>query len=113
MTPSRSSSGLRYEWHVTPTERDDRFVVFDAASASLVRVGVDLDEIYQQNNRNVEPRARRGLESLAGRSHGLARGLRPGRGRTGHDGGQGYGRQSAVRRAAHGRGFDSARRRDR
>ena len=49
--------GLRYEWHVTPTERDNRFIVFDAARASLARVGVDLDEIYGQNNRNVEPRA--------------------------------------------------------
>jgi hypothetical protein len=49
--------GLRYEWHVTPTERDDRFVVFDSASASLVRVGRSgLSEIYQQNNRNFEPR---------------------------------------------------------
>jgi Carboxypeptidase regulatory-like domain/TonB dependent receptor len=48
--------GMRYEWHVTPTERDDRFVVFDAASASLWRVGIDRDEIYQQNNRNFEPR---------------------------------------------------------
>jgi hypothetical protein len=48
--------GLRYEWHVTPTEREHRFVVFDADSASLLRVGVDLDEIYAQNNRNVEPR---------------------------------------------------------
>ena len=48
--------GMRYEWHVTPTERDNRFVVFDAASASLVRVGVDVDSIYQQNNRNLEPR---------------------------------------------------------
>jgi hypothetical protein len=48
--------GLRYEWHVTPTERENRFVVFDAASASLLRVGVDLDEIYRQNNRNVQPR---------------------------------------------------------
>ena len=49
--------GLRYEWHVTPTERDNRFVVFDAASASLLRVGVDVNEgIYQQNNRNLEPR---------------------------------------------------------
>jgi hypothetical protein len=48
--------GIRYEWHVTPTERDDRFVVFDARRASLVRVGEDLDEIYAQNNRNVEPR---------------------------------------------------------
>ena len=49
--------GLRYEWHVTPTERDNRFVVFDADSASLLRVGVDREEIYRQNNRNVEPRA--------------------------------------------------------
>jgi hypothetical protein len=48
--------GLRYEWHVTPTERDDQFVVFDAASASLLRVGVDVDDIYRQNNRNFEPR---------------------------------------------------------
>jgi Carboxypeptidase regulatory-like domain/TonB dependent receptor len=49
--------GLRYEWHVTPTERDNKFIVFDASSGSLARVGVDLDEIYAQNNRNVEPRA--------------------------------------------------------
>ncbi len=49
--------GLRYEWHVTPTERDNRFVVFDAASGSLVRIGVDVDNgIYQQNNRNLQPR---------------------------------------------------------
>jgi hypothetical protein len=48
--------GMRYEWHVTPTERDDRFVVFDAKTASLLRVGTDLDEIYRQNNRNFEPR---------------------------------------------------------
>jgi hypothetical protein len=47
--------GLRYEWHVTPTERDHQFVVFDPASASLLRVGVDLDEAYRQN-RNLEPR---------------------------------------------------------
>jgi hypothetical protein len=48
--------GMRYEWHVTPTERGDRFVVFDAGSASLVRVGVDTGEVYRQNNRNFEPR---------------------------------------------------------
>ena len=48
--------GLRYEWHVTPTERDDRFVVFDAASASFLRVGIDVAEIYHQNDRNFEPR---------------------------------------------------------
>jgi hypothetical protein len=49
-------AGLRYEWHVTPTERDNRFIVFDAATASLQRVGVDRPLIYQQNNRNFEPR---------------------------------------------------------
>ncbi len=50
--------GVRYEWHVTPTEREDRFVVFDPESASMLRVGVDMDGIiYRQNNRNVEPRA--------------------------------------------------------
>jgi carboxypeptidase family protein/TonB-dependent receptor-like protein len=48
--------GLRYEWHVTPTERDDQFVVFDAKTASLVRVGADIESIYQQNNKNFEPR---------------------------------------------------------
>ena len=48
--------GLRYEWHVTPTERENRFVVFDAASASLLRVGVDVGELYRQNNKNIEPR---------------------------------------------------------
>jgi len=48
--------GLRYEWHMTPTERDDQFVVFDAATASLVRVGVGVDKIYRENNSNIEPR---------------------------------------------------------
>jgi hypothetical protein len=48
--------GLRYEWHVTPTERENRFVVFDASTASLVRVGVGPDRVYRQNNANVEPR---------------------------------------------------------
>ena len=48
--------GMRYEWHVTPTERYDRFVVFDADTASLLQVGDGRDEIYAQNNRNFEPR---------------------------------------------------------
>jgi hypothetical protein len=48
--------GMRYEWHVTPTERDNRFVVFDTATASLLRVGANLPDIYRQNNRNIEPR---------------------------------------------------------
>jgi hypothetical protein len=48
--------GLRYEWHVTPTERDNRFVVFDASRDALAPVGVDRSEIYAQNQ-NLEPRA--------------------------------------------------------
>ncbi|HMD36944.1 MAG TPA: hypothetical protein VKH42_18345 [Vicinamibacterales bacterium] len=49
--------GLRYEWHVTPTERDDHMVVFAPATASLLQVGVHVGGIYAQNNANVEPRA--------------------------------------------------------
>lgn len=48
--------GLRYEWNMTPTERYDRFIVFDPATASLIRVGTHVDEVYQQNNQNVQPR---------------------------------------------------------
>jgi hypothetical protein len=48
--------GLRYEWHITPTEREDRFVLFDPATASLVRVGEGRPKIYEENNRNFEPR---------------------------------------------------------
>jgi Carboxypeptidase regulatory-like domain/TonB dependent receptor-like, beta-barrel len=48
--------GLRYEWHMTPTERDNQFVVFDAKTASLLRVGVDVDKIYRENDDNIEPR---------------------------------------------------------
>ena len=48
--------GLRYEWHVTPTERDNQFVVFDARTASLLRAGVDIPGVYHQNNKNLEPR---------------------------------------------------------
>ncbi len=50
--------GLRYEWNVTPIERDNRFVVFDPVTASLLRIGVDSDApVYRQNSRNLEPRA--------------------------------------------------------
>ena len=49
-------AGLRYEWNVTPTERFDRFIIFDPATASLVRVGTDINHVYHQNNRNFQPR---------------------------------------------------------
>jgi len=48
--------GLRYDWNLTPEERYGRFIVFDPRSASLVRVGQGLDDIYHQNNKNFQPR---------------------------------------------------------
>jgi hypothetical protein len=48
--------GLRYDWNLTPTERYDRFIIFDPATASLVRVGMNLDRVYHQNNLNFQPR---------------------------------------------------------
>ena len=48
--------GVRYDWNVTPTERFNRFIVFDPLSASLLRVGDGIDEVYQQNNHNIQPR---------------------------------------------------------
>src|SRR6185369_5814485 len=35
--------GMRYEWFVTPTERDNKFIVFDPSRDALSRVGVDRD----------------------------------------------------------------------
>ena len=48
--------GLRYEWNMTPTERYDRFIVFDPQSISLLRAGTHFDEIHHQNNKNFQPR---------------------------------------------------------
>ena len=48
--------GLRYEWNMTPTERYDRFIVFDPSTASLIRVGTDIDKVYHQNYKNLQPR---------------------------------------------------------
>ena len=48
--------GLRYEWNMSPTERYDRFVIFDPATVSLLRVGTDLDQPYRTNASNFEPR---------------------------------------------------------
>ncbi|MGC2697058.1 MAG: TonB-dependent receptor [Candidatus Angelobacter sp.] len=44
--------GLRYDWNATPTEALNRFVNFDPATDSLVRVSSP----YQQNNKNFQPR---------------------------------------------------------
>jgi hypothetical protein len=48
--------GLRYEWNMTPTERFDRFVVFDPTTVSLIRVGTSLDQVYKTNSKNFQPR---------------------------------------------------------
>jgi outer membrane receptor protein involved in Fe transport len=48
--------GLRYDWNMTPTERYNRFIVFDPKTVSLIRVGDQLDDVYHQNNKNFQPR---------------------------------------------------------
>ncbi|HEV8430723.1 MAG TPA: carboxypeptidase regulatory-like domain-containing protein [Pyrinomonadaceae bacterium] len=48
--------GMRYDWNMTPTERFDRFVVFDTATRTLVRAGSGIDDVYHQNNKNFQPR---------------------------------------------------------
>jgi hypothetical protein len=48
--------GLRYDWNMTPSERFDRFVIFDPTTSSLAQVGSGIDQIYHQNNKNIQPR---------------------------------------------------------
>jgi hypothetical protein len=48
--------GLRYAANLSPSERFNRFVVFDPERASLLRVGVDIDQVYQSNLKNFQPR---------------------------------------------------------
>jgi hypothetical protein len=48
--------GLRYSWNMTPSERFDRFVVFDPKSASLVQAGKDIPQVYKTNANNFQPR---------------------------------------------------------
>jgi hypothetical protein len=50
-------AGLRYDWNMTPSERYDRFIVFDPRGNSLLRVGTDTDKVYEENNDNFQPRA--------------------------------------------------------
>jgi hypothetical protein len=49
--------GLRYDWNMSPTERFNRFVIFDPATRSLFQIGTNgFDDVYSQNNNNWEPR---------------------------------------------------------
>ena len=50
--------GLRYDWNGTPTEAENRFVIFDPAADSLVQVGTNggPDRAYNESALNFEPR---------------------------------------------------------
>ena len=50
--------GLRYDWNGTPTEAEDRFVVFDPTTASLLQVGKNggPSHAYNESALNFEPR---------------------------------------------------------
>ena len=48
--------GLRYDLNTVPTESHDRFVVFDPETASLLRVGSDIDKPYQTDWNGFQPR---------------------------------------------------------
>lgn len=50
--------GMRYDWYGTPTEAENRFVVFDPASDTLQHVGQSggYGIAYNQSARNFEPR---------------------------------------------------------
>lgn len=48
--------GLRYELNLPPSERFDRFIVFDPEQVALLRVGKDVDEVYKANKLNFQPR---------------------------------------------------------
>jgi len=52
------SLGLRYDWYGTPTEAENRFVVFDPATDSLQNVGQTGGPslAYRQSSLNFEPR---------------------------------------------------------
>ena len=48
--------GFRYDLFSPPTDPEDRFVVFDPKTASLLRVGRDIDKPYRTNFMNLQPR---------------------------------------------------------
>lgn len=48
--------GFRYDLNMVPAERDNRFIVFDPNTVSLLRVGRDIDQPYRTNYKNLQPR---------------------------------------------------------
>ena len=70
--------GLRVDWNMTPVERDNRFIVFDPASVSLLRVGTDLDQVYQSSDLSARShRVHQQPASSGGRDDGAHHGHRP------------------------------------
>ena len=60
--------GLRYDWNITPTERYNRFIVFDPQTASLVRVGSDLKKSITRTTRTSNHESVwRGIHSMTAR----------------------------------------------
>ncbi|MGH9882495.1 MAG: TonB-dependent receptor, partial [Pyrinomonadaceae bacterium] len=48
--------GFRYDWLMSPTERFNRFVVYDPSTNSLVQVNNGLAPVYHTNWKNFQPR---------------------------------------------------------
>jgi hypothetical protein len=49
--------GLRYDWLLTPTEADNRFVVFDPATSTLHQIGTSgFSQPFPSGNKNFQPR---------------------------------------------------------
>ena len=49
-------AGLRFEWNGTPTEAEDRFVIFNPTSVTLQQIGANFTGSVYKQNYNVEPR---------------------------------------------------------
>ncbi|MGH9760281.1 MAG: TonB-dependent receptor domain-containing protein, partial [Blastocatellia bacterium] len=49
--------GFRYDWNSTPSEADNRFVIFDPSADSLVQIGTNgFGQPFHTNNKNFQPR---------------------------------------------------------
>ena len=49
--------GLRYDWNSTPSEAENRFVVFDPSTSTLNQVGTPgFSQPFHTNNKNFQPR---------------------------------------------------------
>ena len=88
--------GLRYEWHVTPTERDNQFVVFDAVHRVAGPRGRRRQEDLSAEQPEFRTASRRGMDTVDGRSHCDSRRVRIGRRSAEHHGRARHAGQPAV-----------------